>query len=209
MQENEPIEKKSKGHQPPRGLARRPKKNVQPYPFEIKLKAVKLYLEEGFSGRLIAEETGVSQQVLSGWLRQYREQGEEGLQRHTPSALRGSKLPAPVRDKIVELKKEEPTRGIKRISQLLRRVFFLQASPETVRHTLHEQGLIEPPPKPRRNLVRPRFFERATPNQMWQTDIFTFRLGGRYAYLIGFMDDYSRFMVGADLFRSHTAENVI
>lgn len=44
---------------------------------------------------------------------------------------------------------------------------------------------------------------------MWQTDIFTFRLGGRYAYVIGFMDDYSRYMVGADLFRSHTAENVL
>jgi hypothetical protein len=44
---------------------------------------------------------------------------------------------------------------------------------------------------------------------MWQTDIFTFRLGGRYAYLIGFMDDYSRYLVGADVFRSQTAENVL
>ena len=44
---------------------------------------------------------------------------------------------------------------------------------------------------------------------MWQTDIFTFRLGGRYAYLIAFMDDYSRFIVGADLFRSPTANAVI
>jgi hypothetical protein len=46
-------------------------------------------------------------------------------------------------------------------------------------------------------------------NQMWQTNIFTFRLGGRYAYLIAFMDDYSRFIVGADLFRSPTAPSVI
>jgi hypothetical protein len=45
--------------------------------------------------------------------------------------------------------------------------------------------------------------------QMWQTDIFTFRLGGRYAYVIAFMDDYSRFIVGADLFRSPTANAVI
>jgi hypothetical protein len=28
-------------------------------------------------------------------------------------------------------------------------------------------------------------------------------------YVIGFMDDYSRFLVGADLFRSHTAENIL
>ena len=44
---------------------------------------------------------------------------------------------------------------------------------------------------------------------MWQSDIFTFRLGGRYAYLIGYIDDYSRYMTGLDLFRSQTGENVI
>jgi transposase InsO family protein len=165
-------------------------------------------LEEGYTQDMIARETGVSSAAVYKWVRRYRLEGEEGLR----SRLRGtprSRLAEPVRNKILELKKEEPTRGIKRISQLLRRVFFLQASPETVRQTLKAQGLIESPPRPRRNLVRPRFFERATPNQMWQTDIFTFRLGGRYAYLIGFMDDYSRFIVGADLFRSHTAENVL
>ena len=64
-------------------------------------------------------------------------------------------------------------------------------------------------PKARRNMSRPRHFERATPNQLWQTDIFTFRLAGKYAYLVAFMDDYSRFVVGVDLFRSPTAAAVI
>jgi transposase InsO family protein len=63
--------------------------------------------------------------------------------------------------------------------------------------------------KARRNLVRPRFFERATPNQMWQTDIFTFRLGGKYAYAVAFMDDYSRYVVNLELYRSPTAECVV
>jgi transposase InsO family protein len=108
------------------------------------------------------------------------------------------------------LKKENPTFGIKRISQVLRRCFFLPASPYTVRQRLHDAELMtEGSPRKKRNLTRPRFFERATPNQMWQTDIFTFRLGGRYAYVIAFMDDYSRFIVGADLFRSPTAQAVI
>jgi hypothetical protein len=44
---------------------------------------------------------------------------------------------------------------------------------------------------------------------MWQTDIFTFRLGGKNAYLIGFLDDYSRYIVGLDVFRSQTAEHVL
>jgi hypothetical protein len=44
---------------------------------------------------------------------------------------------------------------------------------------------------------------------MWQSDICTFRLGGQNAYLIGFMDDYSRYMTGLGLYRSQTAENVL
>src|SRR5258708_8052740 len=137
---------------------------------------------------------GISTAAVTKWVHLYRLHGEAGLKDKGNGGPR-PRLAEPVSNKIVEHKKEERTRGIKRISHLLKRVFFLQASPETVRKTLKQQGLIEPPPKPRRNLVRPRFFERATPNQMWQTDIFTFRLGGRYAYLIGFMDDYSRFVV--------------
>lgn len=204
MQENEPVEKKS-NNSPPRGG---PRPRISRRTFEERLRAVKLRLEEGFPQAVIAEEMGVSLPAVSKWVRLYRRYGEEAL-KDRGNGRSKIQLPQPVRDKILELKKEEPTRGIKRISQLLRRVFFLKASPETVRKTLRQEGLVDSPPKPRRNLVRPRFFERATPNQMWQTDIFTFRLGGRYAYLIGFMDDYSRFIVGADLFRSHTAENVL
>ena len=179
MQEHEPVEKK-KNLSPPKGGP--PRKNST-CTFEDRLRAVKLHLEEGFTQQLVAEEMGISSAAVYKWVARYRMQGEEALKsRH--GAQPRARLAQPIRDKIIELKKAEPTRGIKRISQLLRRVFFLPASTETVRRTLHEQGLIEPPPKPRRNLVRPRFFERATPNQMWQTDIFTFRLGGRYAYVI-------------------------
>ena len=103
-----------------------------------------------------------------------------------------------------------PSFGVKRISHLLKRAFFLSASPETVRRTLRAESLIVPSKKkPQHNITRPRFFERSTPNQLWQSDIFTFRLGGRYAYLIGFIDDYSRYMVGLELYRSQTADQVL
>lgn len=204
MNENEHVEKKNPSS-PPRGG---PPKKISRRTFDERLRAVKLHLEEGFTQRLVAQELGVSVAGFQQWLNRYRQHGEEGLKdRDGKSSTR--KLPGAVRKKILELKREEPTRGVKRISQLLRRIFFLPASAETVRQTLKQEGLVQSPPKARRNLTRPRFFERATPNQMWQTDIFTFRLGGKYAYLIGFMDDYSRFIVGADLFRSHTAENVL
>ena len=208
MQDKQQVEKKA-----PRSGRRKVKKRER-YAPEFRLKAVKLHLEEGFTQGLVCREMGMCISTFLNWLKVYRERGEEGLRSLPPPGGGGGRerprLPIPVSEKILELKRQNPWWGIKRIAQVLRRMFFLQASPETVRTRLHEAGLMnQQRPKARRNLTRPRFFERATPNQLWQTDIFTFRLGGRYAYLIAFMDDYSRFVVGADLFRSPTAQAVI
>jgi len=205
MNEQTVVEKKR--NSPPRGAGGGDR--THRFTPAEKLKAVRLHLEEGFSMDLVCEELGMSRSSLVLWLQAYRLGGEAGLEPGVPGP-RPDRLPAPITEKIVEIKQQNPTFGIKRISQVLRRCFFLPASPETVRQRLHEAELMPPtkPPK-QRNITRPRFFERATPNQMWQTDIFTFRLGGRYAYLIAFMDDYSRFIVGADLFRSPTANAVI
>ena len=178
------------------------------YTFEEKLRAVKLRLEEGFAFDLVCAETGVSTTSLGVWLRQYREEGETGLRRQAPPRP-GRRLAKPVIEKIIEMKRGNPWYGVKRIADGLRRWFFLEASPETVRKTLHEADLMSERARARRNLVRPRHFERATPNQMWQTDIFTFRLGGKYAYAVAFLDDYSRYVVNLELYRSPTAESVV
>lgn len=192
---------------PPRGA--RAAQNRRRYTAAEKLKAVRLYQDEGFSLALVGQELHIGKGSVALWVKAYRLAGEAGLTPAFP-AERRPKLPPAISEKIRELKTEHPTFGIKRISQLLRRWFFLPASPETVRRHLHAAELMpESTPPKQRNITRPRFFERATPNQMWQTDIFTFRLGGRYAYLIAFLDDYSRFIVGADLFRSPTAAAVI
>jgi len=178
------------------------------YTYDEKMRAVKLHLEEGFTEKLVGEETGIAVSTISMWVGLYRRDGEMGLrQKATPRP--GRRLPRPVIDKIVEMKRINPFFGVKRIADGLRRWFFLEASPETVRKTLHEADLMNERAKARRNLVRPRYFERATPNQMWQTDIFTFKLGGKYAYAVAFLDDYSRYVVNLELYRSPTAECVV
>ena len=196
------------GRCPPRGASGR--KPRIPYPFEVRRKAVKLYLEEGFDPKLIAREMGLHKGSVYTWAKAYREGGEAGLKPRVPAARAPSKPTEALRKKITEVKQQHPSFGVRRISQWLRRVLFLPASPETVRRTLHRQGLMaKNRKKPKRNPPRPRFFERSTPNQLWQSDIFTFRLGGKNAYLIGFVDDYSRYVVGLGLFRSQTAEHVL
>ena len=59
------------------------------------------------------------------------------------------------------------------------------------------------PPKTRR-------FERARPNQLWQTDLFSFYLKRqrRRVHLVGYMDDCSRFVVGFGLFGTASGANV-
>jgi transposase-like protein len=148
------------------------------YGFDLKLRCVKLHLEKGLPVSLLIKEVGASRDTLLHWVKAYRERGEAGLRNEVRRSGGRRRLPSPVRKKIVEIKKREPFFGVQRISHLLKRVFFLSASPETVRRTLQEESLIVPSRKKNsRNMTRPRFFERSTPNQMWQGDIFTFRLG--------------------------------
>ena len=203
---------KRKRTHPARGTARRSTRpHAHSHPFEVRRKAVQLCLEEGFPVEQVAREMGVGHRTLGKWVRVYRAQGEAGLQSKPthPNRQRPKVAPA-VKTKVVDLKRRHPDVGIQKISQFLRRVLFLPVSRETVRRTLHEHQLLKAPrPKPQRNPPQPRFFERATPNQLWQTDIFTFRLGGKNAYLIGFLDDHSRYVVGLDVFRSQTAEHVL
>jgi transposase InsO family protein len=201
MEEVEEVKKRSKGKESWYGKR---------YGFEVKLRCTKLRLEEGIPVSLLSKEVGCSPDVIRRWAKAYQEQGEAGLRNGAVAARSRRKLPGPVREKIVEIKKREPLFGVKRISHLLKRAFFLSASPETVRRTLGAESLIVASRKKHQhNITRPRFFERSTPNQMWQSDIFTFRLGGRYAYLIGFIDDYSRYMVGLELYRTQTADQVL
>jgi transposase InsO family protein len=201
MEEVEGVKKRSK---------RKESRYGKRYGFEVKLRCVKLRLEEGIPASLLSKEVGASQDVIRRWARAYQERGEAGLRDRVIPAGSQRKLPGAVREKIVEIKRREPLFGVKRISHLLKRAFFLRASPETVRRTLRAESLIIPSKKKHQhNLSRPRFFERSTPNQLWQSDIFTFRLGGRYAYLIGFIDDYSRYVVGLEMYRSQTADQVL
>lgn len=199
--------KRGSGGAAPRG--RTVKRKVNSYTFEQKLRAVKLHLEEGIDVKTVVSELGVSDCSFYAWLKRYRAEGEAGLKPRKKSYPK-RRVAKAVKDEIVKTKKANPGFGVKRISQWLRRFSFVGVSSETVRKTLKEEKLIEPPKKkPKRNPSKPRFFERSKPNQLWQTDIFTFRLGGKQAYLIGYIDDYSRFITGLGLFYSQTAANVL
>ena len=196
-----------------RKLARRPKRRakikkrrVRAYPPEFRLRAVLMHLEGGLTQKEVARQVGISPNTFNTWVLAYRREGADSyLFRDAPPPRGGgasrARLPGAVRDQIIELKKQNRSWGVRRIAQVLRRLFLMQASPETVRRTLNQEKLMEPArKKPRRNISKPRRFERAQPNQLWQSDIFTFLLRRHQRlYLTAFMDDHSRFIVGYGL----------
>ena len=68
-------------------------------------------------------------EVKLRWVKAYQERGESGLRNRIVSSGSRRKLPGPVREKIIEIKKRESFFGVKQISHLLKRAFFLNASP--------------------------------------------------------------------------------
>ena len=112
---------------------------------------------------------------------------------------------------ILMMKQDNPDWGCERISALLLRGPALPASPQAVAHVLHEAGYEteEVPTHPHAPPIH--HFERARPNQLWQTDLFTFVLKrqNRRVYLVAFMDDHSRFLVGYGLHASQSRGPVL
>jgi len=70
------------------------------YGFELKLRCVKLRLEEGLPVSLLSKELGVSKDVVYRWVKAYQERGEAGLRNQARSSGSRRKLPGPVRKKM-------------------------------------------------------------------------------------------------------------
>jgi transposase-like protein len=71
------------------------KKGMKDYPVEVKLEAIRLFLEEGKTRRAIIEELGVNHvKRISDWLRKYRKLGIEALKGRNPTSV-GVKLGRP------------------------------------------------------------------------------------------------------------------
>jgi transposase InsO family protein len=153
----------------------------------------------------------VSAHTLYQWKRRFEEQGPAGLMDQQRGAKAGSRLPELTKRTILMLKESNPEWGCERISDMLLRGPALPASASAVARVLHEAGyqLEESPTRPHPDKVRS--FERAKPNQLWQTDLFTFMLKrqNRRVYLVAFMDDHSRFVVGYGLHASQSAALVL
>ncbi len=196
----------------PKRLARttrEPSKSAREYTGEERL----LLLDTWFRSELPASEfsqlVGVSPQTLASWRRRFEAEGPAGLLGYR-KGQQGSRLPEHVRRSILMMKEQHPDWGQDRIHDMLLRTHGLQASAGAVQRVLIEagHGVEAVPTKP--NPPKPRRFERARPNQLWQTDLFSFLLKRqrRRVHLVAYMDDCSRYVVGFGVFGTAAGANV-
>ncbi len=188
--------------------AKKKTKHSSPVTFEAKVLAIEAVLV-GADRQDVCDVLGVKSNTISNWLKVYREAGIGGLCRKPSNNV--------VRKQCTELEKciiahrtANPDHGVRRIRDELRSNSCLAVSAEKVRQTVNAAGIGNPPVKPHKRPPQVRRFEREIPNAMWQIDIFTFNLKRMYkVYLVGIIDDHSRYMVGWGLFRQQTAPAVM
>jgi transposase InsO family protein len=195
---------------PGSALARLPSTETKFTP-EQRLLILDAWRRSGLPAGDFAPLVGLSKHTLYAWQKRFEAEGPAGLLDKPKGAPSGSRLPEPTRRAILMLKESHPEWGCQRISDLLVRGPALPASPSAVAKVLHEAGYAseEVPTRPHEPKVTS--FERARPNQLWQTDLFTFILKrqNRRVYLVAFLDDHSRFVVGYGLHASQSTALVL
>jgi transposase InsO family protein len=186
------------------------------YEGAYRVKVVKTALEKDLTAAEVAQVYGISDATFYAWRKVYQERGEVALLTESGRAKRnddGRTGPAKekYRRQILAAKEQHPDFGAGRVMTWLRRTLFLPITYRQAHATLKEENLLQKAVR-RRKSPTPRLqsFERARPNQLWQSDITAFTIvGGLRVYLIGFLDDHSRYLVGWGLYAGQSGKLVI
>ncbi|MDX2151423.1 MAG: IS481 family transposase [Bryobacteraceae bacterium] len=181
------------------------------YPVEFRKRLAAEVVDQGVSAHEVSRVFGVAYTTLLEWVRRYREGGAGALDEKPRVPPPRTHAQQAKRDAVTSMRREHPEYGTRKARDLLGRFAALGVSETAVRAILHEEGLLEQQrPYPAAKEHGPRRFERAAPNQLWQSDIFTFLLRRHERlYLCCFMDDHSRFIVGWSLAHHQRSELVI
>ena len=169
---------------------------------EQRLLILDSWQRSGLSGTDFSPLVGLSPKTLYSWRGRFVRLGPAGLSEKGPRKVGPSRLPEPTQRAILMLKQAHSDWGIDRIHDVLLRAEGHAASPGAILRVLTENGyVVEGDPIQARAQDAVRHFERARPNELWQSDLFTFVLkpSPQRVYLVIFMDDHSRFVVSYGL----------
>ncbi|MBN2194571.1 MAG: DDE-type integrase/transposase/recombinase [Polyangiaceae bacterium] len=178
---------------------------------EERLMILDLWRRSGLPAGDFAPLVGASTYTLYRWQRKFEAHGPAGLMDQARGGPKGSRVPEVTKRAILMLKESNPDMGCQTISDMLVRGPALPASPGAVARVLKEAGYVFEEVRTHPHPDKPREFERARPNQLWQTDLFTFVLKrqNRRVYLVVYLDDHARFIVSYGLWATQSSALVL
>jgi len=155
-------------------------------------------LEQGIPARVLAQHFGVSKRHVNRLARM----SDLALK---PVGRPRNQYPQQAIDLVVKLKKERGW-GVHKITFMLKRDHGVRLSHNAVHRILSERGEIKQHPEKgfRYTYIR---YERHHSNSMWQTDWKW--LSDEECWLTAYLDDHSRFVVGASKFTEATTTNTL
>jgi transposase InsO family protein len=160
-------------------------------------------LQEDWTLRKVAENVRIPKSTVHDWWIRFQRKGwEGGLLNESTRPHTIHPLPQTTIEQVIQVRQQEGWCHEAIAAYLTqRRVKVSSGSAYTI---LKTNGLITKPYKPRRQRTFIRF-QRAHPDSLWQTDIKYY--GSEY--LIGFLDDCSRYLPGANLYPEATTDTVL
>jgi len=157
---------------------------------------------EGWPVKRTAEHAQIPQRTVYDWWCRFQRKGWEGL---ADASRRPHTIHRLSQETVARVLETRRTHGwCSEAIEAHLRSEGIQVSHGSVYKILKENGLIMKPYTPRRQRSFRRW-QRRRPDSLWQTDIKYY--GSRY--LIAFLDDCSRYLVGASLCRSATTTRIL
>jgi len=155
-----------------------------------RLLLLETWSRSGLSTKDFSRIVNLSSQRLSAWRRRFEKDGPAGLEDAKKGAPKGSRLPEPTKRAILLMKETHSDWGVDRIHDMLLRTEGFRASANAITRVLKEEGYEAVMAPTKRHPDKVRRFERARPNQMWQSDLFNFTLppNSRRVYVVAFLD---------------------
>lgn len=171
-----------------------------------RLKYVLLVRDNQMTISEASRKAGVTWKTMKSWIRRYNKSGVNGLVNKPRGGL--NPVSEDVKKLIVDLKVENRSRSARKIRDLLQERYEASVHRQTVWSVLKAAG--------EHKRVKQKFkvyhdFERSKPNSLWQVDfmdgIIIEDVG--LVYLLVFIDDHSRKIVGGRFFKEMTSQHVL
>jgi transposase InsO family protein len=185
------------------------------YTPEERRRAVEAYRASGLTQADFARTYGLSPFTLNTWKQAYEKRGPKAFERLSegPPRRRGKAPMHPAKKAaILEVSRGFPGFGLRKVRDFLARFSGLSVSASSVRRTQRAAGIppVARPRRRRRTTPEPERFQRSRPGELWQSDITYLRAPWSRSplYLVAFLDDFSRYVVSAQV-HTHQRQDIV